>query len=107
LIYFFRTCSNVFLRLSHIYLHICVFSLVDGCHWQNYKNLSDAERKYDYITKDAKCDNTLSGWYRFRGAAGTKMVTTCPPMYRCDADYPAWLNESHPTVAEGTVHWKS
>jgi len=31
------------------------------------------------------------------------MVTTCPEMYRCGATRPAWLNENHPTVAEGKV----
>jgi len=103
LIYFFRACSNVFLRLSRIYLHICVFSLVDVCHWQHYQNLSDAERKYDHVTVNQKCDNTLNGWYRFQGAAGTKMVTTCPPMERCDAVLPIWLSGGHPTVAEGKV----
>ena len=75
--------------------------LVDVC--KNYQNLTDAERKYDYVTVNNKCDDTLNGWYRFQGAAGTKMVTTCPPQDRCDTAFPAWLNESHPTVAEGTV----
>ena len=75
--------------------------LVDNC--KNYQNLTDAERKYDYVTVNAKCDDKLSGWYRFQGAAGTKMVTTCLPWNRCDASYPAWLSGDHPTVAEGTV----
>ena len=101
---FFRACSNVFLYLSHIYLHISVFPLVDVCHWQNYQNLSDAERRYDYQRQgDGKCDNTLNGWYRFQGATGTKMVTTCPSMYHCDAAFPIWLRGGHPTVAEGKV----
>ena len=95
--------SNVFCVYHIFILHICVFPLVDVCHWQNYKNLTDAERKYDYVTKDAKCDNTLNGWYRFQGAAGTKMVTTCPPIDRCDAVFPIWLSGGHPSVAEGTV----
>ena len=103
MIYFFRTCSNVFLYLSHIYLHISVFLLVDVCHWRNYQNLTDAKRKYDYETVNFKCDNTLNGWYRFQGDAGTKMVTTCPLEFRCDAAYPIWLSGGHPTVAEGTV----
>jgi len=89
--------------LSHIYLHICVLPLVDVCHWQHYQNLTDAERKYDYVTVNFKCDATLDGWYRFQGAAGTKMVTTCPSMDRCDGNFPVWLSEDHPTVAEGTV----
>ena len=75
--------------------------LVDIC--KNYQNLTDAERKYDYVTVNAKCDDMLSGWYRFQGAAGTKMVTTCPPLGRCDGYFPAWLSGDHPTVAEGTV----
>jgi len=80
------------------------FLLADVC--KNYKNLTDAERKYDYVTVNPKCDNTLNGWYRFQGAAGTKMVTTCPPMNVCDANFPAWLSEDHPTVAEGAVERK-
>jgi len=80
-----------------------LFFLAEIC--KNYKNLTDAERKYDYVTDiyNPKCDKTLNGWYRFQGAAGTKMVTTCPPQNRCDAINPAWLSEEHPTVAEGTV----
>jgi len=70
----------------------------------DYKNLTDAERKYDYVTVEyAKCDNTLNGWYRFQGDAGTKMVTTCPPAFHCDTAYPIWLNGRHPTIAEGKV----
>jgi len=79
---------------------------VDVCHWQHYQNLTDAERKYDYVTVNGKCDNTLNGWYRFQGAAGTKMVTTCPPIHRCDANFPVWLSGGHPTVAEGEVSKK-
>jgi len=78
-----------------------LFFLVDIC--KNYQNLTDAERKYDYVTVNAKCDYRLNGWYRFQGAAGTKMVTTCPPKNRCDAINTAWLSGEHPTVAEGAV----
>jgi len=79
---------------------------VDVCHWQNYQNLSDAERKHDYVKQGGKCDKTLDGWYRFQGAAGTKLVTTCPPMNRCDTSFPVWLSGGHPTVAEGEVSKK-
>jgi len=103
--FLFSYLFKCLLRLSHICLHISVFPLVDVCHWQNYKNLTDAERKHDYVKQDQKekCDDNLNGWYRFQGAAGTKMVTTCPPTDRCDAVYPIWLSGSHPTVAEGKV----
>jgi len=79
--------------------------LVDGC--RHYQNLTDAERKYDYITQAvySKCDKELrnKGWHRFQGAAGTKMATKSPGVRKCGASYPAWLSGTHPTVADGTV----
>ena len=85
------------------YFRIFIF-LVDACH--HYKTLTEAERKYDHVTVNYRCDDAHNGWYRFQGAAGTKMVTTCPPKDRCDAEFPAWLSGDHPTVAEGEVHRK-
>jgi len=58
-----------------------------------------------------KCDRGLNGWYRFHGAAGTRMPTACPPVFTCGGDAPGWLNGGHPTVADGKVtrqvcfHW--
>ena len=50
------------------------------------------------------CDKQLSeGWYRFAGAAGTKMPTTRVPAYRCGADWSGWLDGSHPAVEDGEV----
>ena len=64
----------------------------------------------DYLT----CDRSLpSGWYRFRGAAGTQMPTTCVGERRCSTHAPGWLNGTHPSVADGIVqarvcfHWWS
>jgi len=52
-----------------------------------------------------QCDNNLPfGWYRFRGAAGTQMATSCVGQYRCGTVYPGWLSGSHPSVADGAVH---
>jgi len=69
--------------------------------------MTDAERKYGYNkqTGHSKCDNELAnkGWHRFQGAAGKKMATKSPGFKKCGADFPAWLNGAHPTVAEGTV----
>ena len=74
----------------------------------NYQNLADGTRKYDHITVNSKCDNTLTyGWYRFQEAAGTKMVTARPPVNRCDTTFPVWLNGDHPTMAESKVQDKS
>ena len=85
---------------THIYLLVCF--LADVC--QNYHNLTDKTRKSDYTTVASKCDDGLTpDWYRFQGAAGTKMVTECPPMDKCDTNFPIWLKEDHPTVDEGEV----
>ena len=72
----------------------------------HYKNLSDANRKITYVTPDGSelCDNRLSEeWYRFVGAAGTKMPTTRVPAYRCGTDWSGWLMNAHPTVEDGEV----
>ena len=50
------------------------------------------------------CDSVLSeGWYRFEGAAGTKMPTERVPAYRCGTDWSGWLDGAHPTVEDGEV----
>ena len=79
---------------------------------QNYNSLTAAGRK---ITSGwgRYCDNTLSGWYRIQGSAGTRMPTSCPPIKRCNTHATGWLNGGHPTVADGQVsrqacfHWSS
>jgi len=88
--------------VDYLRMFIC---LVDGCH--HYQNLTDAERKYDYDsqTSYSECDDKLpnKGWYRFQGAAGTKMATESPGFRKCGANFPAWLNGVLPTLAQGTV----
>ena len=81
------------------------FHLVaDPCY--HYKNLTDANRKISYKEAESLllCDNQLpEGWYRFVGAAGTKMPTTRVPAYRCGTTWSGWLDGSHPTVEDGEV----
>jgi len=85
--------------VDYLRMFIC---LVDGCH--HYQNLTDEERKYDYLANGySKCDKELQGWHRFQGAAGTKMATNSPGFRKCGAPFPAWLQGTHPTVAEGIV----
>ena len=76
----------------------------DPCYL--YENLSEADRKINYSTPHGSelCDRKLlEGWYRFMGAAGTKMPTTRVPAYRCGTQWSGWLNAAHPTVEEGEV----
>ena len=50
------------------------------------------------------CDKHLpEEWYRFVGAAGTRMPTTRVPAFSCGTDWPGWLTTAHPTVEEGEV----
>ena len=46
------------------------------------------------------------GWYRFVGAAGTKMATTTVDRYHCGTALPGWLHGAHPTVEEGKARRK-
>ena len=56
------------------------------------------------ITIVRKCDGRLRrGWYRFMGAAGTKMPPQVVPISRCGTDATGWLSGSHPTVNQGAV----
>ena len=76
----------------------------DPCY--HYENLSEANRKIDYLTPPGSelCDYKLpEGWYRFVGAAGTKMPTTRVPAYRCGAYWSGWLDGAPPTVEDGEI----
>ena len=79
---------------------------MDGCH--NYTVLSEADRAQGHIvtnTNNYRRDRSdlVPGWYRFQGAAGDRMADKCVPMDHCGTEYPGWLSDAHPTVAEGVV----
>ncbi|KAK3753042.1 hypothetical protein QZH41_008768, partial [Actinostola sp. cb2023] len=62
-----------------------------------------------------KCDKRteiINGqWYRFTGAAGTRMPTSKVPTNRCGTHAPGWMVGRHPSKAQGIVgrtvcfHW--
>jgi len=56
-------------------------------------------------TNSYRCDrdDLEPGWYRFQGAAGDQMADKCVPTNYCGTQHPGWLNDTHPTVAEGVV----
>ena len=83
------------------------YFVADPCY--HYNNLSDANRKISYATPPASelCDSQLfEGWYRFVGAAGTKMPTTRVPAYRRGTDFPGWLDGAHPRVEDSEIRRK-
>ena len=78
-------------------------TLILAVECTNYSSLTSDDRKTTYIAKSRQCDRNLNGWYRFQGAAGTRMPTSCPPTWRCGTAGSGWLNGVHPTVADGRV----
>ena len=85
-------------------MQISFHFVADPCY--HYQNLSEANRKITYETPHGLglCDKQLpEGWYRFVGAAGTKMPTTRVPAYRCGTYWSGWLITAHPTVEDGEV----
>ena len=49
----------------------------------------------------------LEGWFRFVGAAVTRMPRTRVPAYRCGTDWSSWLDGAHPTVEDDKVRKRS
>ncbi len=68
-----------------------------------YKWLTESSRNKYYSSGGSECDSSLSGWYRFGGAAGIKIATTCVPEGSCGTHATGWMNGAHPTVAEAKV----
>ena len=51
------------------------------------------------------CDTSLSpGWYRFSGAAGTRLSTFPSNTGTCSASYPGWFNGSLPTTVGASTN---
>ena len=87
---------------------LCFFLLVDPCY--QYKTLNSSDRNVNNTERQSQpsCDQLLppsrSGWYRFQGAAGTRLPTDCPPSNRCHTTFPGWLNvKDKPLPPEGVT----
>lgn len=74
----------------------------------SYVILDSGTRKSTYDTEEETCDRYLlsPGWFRFQGDAGTRMATTCVPTNKCGTESTGWLEDNHPTVADGKVNRK-
>ena len=85
--------------------HFC-FTLSNFCSLEchNYQSLNSADRKITYHQGGHECDRDIGpGWYRFEGAAGTRLATSCTPKHRCKTHVTIWLKDGHPTVTDGKV----
>ena len=96
--------SQVKLLLSQNYfsLYSCLVFL--GIECEIYTALTNADRKISYQENSIRLrDDFDPGWYRFQGAAGRRMASSCPPVYSCNTKAPGWLNGVHPAEADGQV----
>ena len=88
--------------MTTMLLKVLFFFVADPSHY--YSNLSEANRNTKTETKEVLCDSQLrKGWYRFVGAAGTRMPTERVQAFRCGTNWPDWLTTTHPTVEDGEV----
>ena len=106
-----ETCFSLICDDYHCCFYYCFSS-----ECQNYYSLNSGSgnRKITYTIRQLKCDSGMThGWYRFEGAAGKQMASSCPPTNRSGTDATGWLRGGHPNVANGQVsktvcfHWSS
>ena len=75
---------------------------------QSHQLLTSADRSNScpgFSTQVNSDRNLTQGWYRFSGAAGTKMPERQVPagLYSCGTYGPGWLNGLHPNQPQQTV----
>jgi cysteine-rich repeat protein len=95
----------------------CQDEAVNSPECQNYTPLTGGDRHISQNDGNGgveSCDSGMGNkWYRFQGAAGIKMPTTCPSKYSCGTDAPGWMQGNYPNQNEGIVnrtvcyHWDS
>jgi len=103
----------LFWNRSFLFLWIFLFKGSDGC--TSHIPLNDRTRaagvhRGNLLRCDQK-DLATPKWYRFTGASGNMMPTSCVPKHYCGTHAPGWLSGSHPTsvgqIVKGKVcfHW--
>lgn len=85
-----------------------------GSECSLYTKLIGANRAIANSNGPYNCDRNMTRkWYRFDGAAGTRMPETCPEPLRCGTHAPGWLHGKHPLPGDGVVqrevcfHWNN
>ena len=76
---------------------------MDGC--TNYTVLSEEDRALGNAQPPHNRNDMglVTGWYRFQGADGDRILDKCVFKNRCGTEYHLWLNGTHPTITEGVV----
>ncbi|XP_060678497.1 uncharacterized protein LOC132809107 isoform X2 [Hemiscyllium ocellatum] len=112
-----QNCSNYFVyylkktrkqtkKAKRAYCTVSESGNTDPC--VSHKVLVDPWRSLNCTetecTGKAECDVQLKhGWYRFKSSGGWKMPEVAVPPRHCSTHGTAWLQGSHPTVADGEV----
>ena len=82
----------------------CPVYAQDPC--TSYSVLNDESRSVLKTSSSNTRDYYISGWYRFMGKAGDKMLDYPPtygPGYRCNTYLPGYLSGQHPRGSDGVV----
>ncbi|XP_072423510.1 pancreatic secretory granule membrane major glycoprotein GP2-like [Chiloscyllium punctatum] len=107
-----QNCSSYFVyflkktKEKHAYCTVAESGDTDPCVFHNvlvqpWRSLNCSETE---CTGKAECDVHLKhGWYRFKSSGGWKMAEVVVPPNRCSTRGTAWLQGSHPTMADGEV----
>eukprot|EP00112_Aurelia_sp_Birch-Aquarium-sp1_P009532 Seg2086.2 transcript_id=Seg2086.2/GoldUCD/mRNA.D3Y31 product="Pancreatic secretory granule membrane major glycoprotein GP2" protein_id=Seg2086.2/GoldUCD/D3Y31 len=76
-------------------------------NFHSFFNISDSSRSVLSTDGTYTHDQSINGWYRFSGNAGTQMIDYEPlwqsGVYRCKALALGWLSGKHPNESEGKV----
>lgn len=74
----------------------CGSAIVLTDYWRKVYNSSERHR---YECDPKRMNNQGRPWFRFSGAAGSKLMNTCPPRYSCGSNVALWSNAVMPTKA--------
>ena len=107
-----KAVKHFWCYLSHCYWSVLAF---DEC--KHHEVLNDRIRAAGvHRGNTLKCDQKdldTPKWYKFTGAAGSRMPTSCVPKHYCGTHAPGWVSGLHPTKIGDTVnakvcfHWGS
>ena len=85
---------------------ICQYSVYAQDPCASYSVLSDESRSVLKTGSSTYRDYYISGWYRFMGRAGDRILDYPPTTgsgYRCSTSYPGYLYAQHPRGSDGVV----
>lgn len=95
--------DNTWGREMHNYVYRLTGSPEHECHSKVYRTYNQTNRSR-FAGPGSLCDYSRKqhkpGWYRFSGAAGLEMATSCIVRGHCSTVLPGWYKGSKPRVLE-------